>query len=426
VGAQKEEILLRRALRIVWLLLLLPAVSASASPQFFTRHDIHDDFNGARSIYATDVDGDGDIDVLSAAYYNDQICWWENTGGTPPTFVQHYIRHNFDGAHSVYAADLDSDGDTDVLGAAAAGSLLTWWENKPSGNEPPADPISWTEHSIDGSYGGAICVYATDIDGDDDLDVVSASNWEDDITFWQNAPSGNPSNPISWTERTLRGDFEGAISVFAADVDGDGNTDVLGTARDGDEIAWWENSGGAAPSFTEHSIRDDLDWALCVYAADLDGDADVDVLGCGHTDDDLLWWENIPSGNAPPLDPVAWVQHTIDEDFDGVDSAYIADVDDDGNMDIVSAAYWADEIAWYENDGDETFVKHAIEDGFDGAYWVHVADVDGDADLDVLPVADKDDDVTWWENTTTVQAAPLVLKSHWTLAQKTHGGLQPI
>ncbi len=91
---------MRSRLAIAGLLLLLSALSALPSPQFFTRHDIHDDFNRARSVYAADVDGDGDVDVLSAAYYNDRICWWENTGGTPLTFVQHYTRHNYDGAHS--------------------------------------------------------------------------------------------------------------------------------------------------------------------------------------------------------------------------------------------------------------------------------------------------------------------------------------
>lgn len=60
-----------RRLLIAALLISVPALSASACPQFFTRHDIHDDFNGARSVYASDVDGDGDLDVLAAGYYND-------------------------------------------------------------------------------------------------------------------------------------------------------------------------------------------------------------------------------------------------------------------------------------------------------------------------------------------------------------------
>ena len=49
---------MRRRLPIAGLLLLRSALSALASPQFFTRHDIHTEFDGPRSLYATDVDGD--------------------------------------------------------------------------------------------------------------------------------------------------------------------------------------------------------------------------------------------------------------------------------------------------------------------------------------------------------------------------------
>ena len=41
---------------------------------------IDNNFAGPRSVYATDVDSDGDIDVLGAAEYEDEIAWWENTG----------------------------------------------------------------------------------------------------------------------------------------------------------------------------------------------------------------------------------------------------------------------------------------------------------------------------------------------------------
>jgi hypothetical protein len=95
----------RRILPIKALLLLLSGLSALTSPQFFARHDVHNHFNGVRSLYVEDVDGDGDIDVLSAAYHNDQVYWWENTGGTPLPFAHHHIRHKCDGADSVHAGD---------------------------------------------------------------------------------------------------------------------------------------------------------------------------------------------------------------------------------------------------------------------------------------------------------------------------------
>ena len=61
-----------------WLpLMVLLALPVSALPQAFTEHIIKDDFDGAYSVYATDVDSDGDVDVLGAAE-NDGITWWEN------------------------------------------------------------------------------------------------------------------------------------------------------------------------------------------------------------------------------------------------------------------------------------------------------------------------------------------------------------
>ena len=76
------------------------------------------------------MDGDGDLDVLGSAYataFNGYILWWENNGAE--SFTQHMVDANFDGASSVYATDLDSDGDVDILGSALEADDITWWEN---------------------------------------------------------------------------------------------------------------------------------------------------------------------------------------------------------------------------------------------------------------------------------------------------------
>ena len=46
----------------------------------FTQHVISTSANYAVSVYAVDVDGDGDMDVLSASYWDDKIAWYENDG----------------------------------------------------------------------------------------------------------------------------------------------------------------------------------------------------------------------------------------------------------------------------------------------------------------------------------------------------------
>ena len=103
----------------------------------------------------------------------------------------------------------------------------------------------------------------------------------------------------SFTERTIEGDFDGVISVYAVDMDGDGDMDVVAAADVDDDIAWFENNG--SQSFTEHTIAGSFNGARSVYAVDMDGDGDMDVVGAANADDDIAWFENIGlevSGNA--------------------------------------------------------------------------------------------------------------------------------
>ena len=155
-------------------------------------------------------------------------------GGDGSTWTGHTIDGAFDYALAVFAADVDGDGDTDVLGAASDDADITWWENT------TGDGSTWTEHTIEGDFAGAYSVYATDVDDDGDIDVLGAASVDHDITWWENT-AGDGS---TWTEHTIDGEFSGASSVYAADVDGDGDTDVLGAAFRDDEITWWENQGG--------------------------------------------------------------------------------------------------------------------------------------------------------------------------------------
>jgi hypothetical protein len=238
-------------------------------------HTIDGSFDCAKSVYACDVDGDGDVDVLgTGSFPHDTITWWENDGSE--SFTEHTIDGSFNGANSVYACDVDGDGDVDVLGAAYIDDEIAWWEN--DGSE------SFTKHTIAGSFNGAYDVYACDVDGDGDVDVLGAAYIDDDITWWENDGSE------SFTKHTIAGSFNGAYDVYACDVDGDGDVDVLGAARDADEIAWWENDG--SESFTEHTIAGSFNYAESVYACDVDGDGDVDVLGAAKDADDITWWEN--------------------------------------------------------------------------------------------------------------------------------------
>merc|ERR1711871_1469375 len=94
---------------------------------FSTQKTITTQTNDARSVYAADIDGDGEMDVLSASYMDDKIAWYENTDGHGTFSTQKTITTQACFARSVYAADIDGDGDMDVLSASLL--EIAWYEN---------------------------------------------------------------------------------------------------------------------------------------------------------------------------------------------------------------------------------------------------------------------------------------------------------
>ena len=345
---------------------------SSKAVVYFTEHTITDDFDGAHYLYATDMDGDGDIDVLGAALIADDIAWWENDGNQ--NFTKHIIARNFDGASDVHAIDLDLDGDIDVLGAAFNAGDITWWENDGKQN--------FTEHIIADNFYGAHIVYATDLDLDGDVDVLGAATLSREIAWWEN------DNKRKFTKHIIASNYYGASDVHATDIDNDGDVDVLGAALIADDITWWENNG--RQRFIKHTIAGDFDGAGAVYATDIDLDGDVDVLGAAYTAGDIAWWENDGNQN--------FTEHNIADNFDGVADIYATDLDGDSDVDVLGAAVRANAIAWWENDGNQNFTEHNIKDNFHLAHGVYATDLDLDGDVDVLGAAFHDDKITWWEN----------------------------
>jgi hypothetical protein len=344
----------------------------------------------ASSVHAADVDRDGDVDVLSAISSDHKIAWYENTDGQGTFGNERVIATEAVGAKSVYAADVDGDGDVDVLSAAGYGdgAKISWYENTDGQGTFGNQRVISTEAS------GAYSVYAADVDGDGDIDVLSASTGDyspGKIAWYRNSDGqGTFGN-----QRVITTAAPGAHSVHPADVDGDGDIDVLSASVGDDKIAWYENTNGQGTFGNQRVITTAAEFALSVYAADLDGDSDVDVLSASWDDNKIAWYENTDGqgtfGN----------QRVITTAADGARSVYAADVDGDGDIDVLSASWRDDRIAWYENtDGRGTFgIQRGITTSAKRAESVYAADVDGDGDIDVLSASSDDHTIAWYENT---------------------------
>ena len=153
---------------------------------------------------------------------------------------------------------------------------IAWYEN--DGNE------NFTSHIITTNALGAIEVFAIDVDGDEDVDVLSASAWDNKIAWYEN--NGNEI----FTLHTITTSVVEPWSVYAIDVDGDEDIDVLAGSFGDSKIAWYENNG--SENFTTHIIPSNTMYPTSVFAVDMDGDGDNDVLSASLWDAKIAWFEN--------------------------------------------------------------------------------------------------------------------------------------
>lgn len=365
---------------LFFFVVLLPRTTSAQIT--WTKYAITTDFGGACSIHAEDINGDSLVDVIAAGFSFNGIVLWTNNGGSPISWEPQTLDTMFYGACFVFADDIDGDNDPDVLACAWHGSELAWWENG------GGYPIAWTKHSISVGFFNAHEITAADMDGDDDIDVIGAAALSDEIAWFEN----DGLNPPGWVKHTIADDFDGARSVKTADIDGDGLLDVVGAALLADAVTWWRNNGDT--TWTEYPLDTTFSSAHMVYARDIDADGDSDIVAAAYASNDIAWWRN--DGGTP----VQFTKQIIDGSLLGALGVFVADINNDSHMDVLGTADITDDVVWYSNNGVQpiTWSQATIDGNCNGAWPVYAADLDNDGDNDVLAAAYSSDDIYWYEN----------------------------
>jgi hypothetical protein len=173
-----------------------------------------------------DMDADGDVDLVSASFHDDKIAWHENTDAKGRFGRQQIITAQADGATSVATADVDGDGDLDVLSASEADHKIAWYDNTDGkGNFGPQQVI--TVQAM-----GASSVAAADMDDDGDIDVLSASELDHKIAWYENLSplvgDSNRDGVFSSSDLILvfqAGEHEDSIAGNSTFEEGDWNRD---------------------------------------------------------------------------------------------------------------------------------------------------------------------------------------------------------
>lgn len=374
---------------------LPPAEKPSAAPRF-TEHLVQGGYGYSFGVAAADIDGDGHLDLTSCDTTNNTLSWFENNG--KGTFKRHFIVKGEEGwleRHAV--ADIDGDGKPDVVIVKNKAAEIVWFRNPGT----PRDGKQWQKFVLAEKFARAYDVAVADFDGDGKPDVA-ASDWVGNEIAWFRH-DGKPLDGKLWTKHTIDEKIGETRTVRVGDFNKDGKPDVLGTARTGNLVAWYENPGKPGQPWKKHVIDDKSASPIHGHPVDFDGDGDLDVvMALGMFDTiggEVVWYENV----GKPGDGTTWKKHVLAK-LPGAFEAFAADLDGDGKLDVVASAWsgpGGGRVVWLQNPGDpnKEWKMHVLKDNWTRANQVIAADLNGDKRLDVIAGAERGaNEVRWWRN----------------------------
>ncbi len=324
-------------------------------------------FNSA----ARDFDSDGDLDILSANAFH-SLSWFENTDGKGTFSVRHINEH---GAIRLSPGDIDNDGDQDFAWD------FGWYENLDGkGNFEP-------RQVIDSRFGLALTL--GDVDGDGDPDLLSAEPRTNRVQWFRNTDV--PAQFVA-AQSLNAVDVLSPVEVATADVDGDGDQDLVSTIMNySAAIIWYENLDGRGKFEMRQTVS--VPQARDVFPQDLDGDGDID-LAFGSRYASLSWLENMDGRGTFGTQ----VRPILEDYWTG----RFADLDADGDVDLVATQREEGPISVYTNDGQGNFRKERQvprPEQRESIEQLSLADVDGDGDQDlVVGVRTNGQPITWHAN----------------------------
>lgn len=400
--------------------------------------DLPNPLSGGDGLAMADLDGDGFDDIVTV-HESDTEYDGEADG---------YIRIAFGAADSkswqnltlaegaqagapedVAIADVNGDGHPDIIASAELAHLIYFQNPGPGARLQRWERLILPQTLGRGSF---IRVFLADFNGDGKPEAATANKGEqnpDPATVQPSAISifhvdGDPLTEGGWREQEL-GRYLIPQNAHPVDIDGDGDMDIIGGVRVGPRIVLFRNGGEA--NFEELPITptDGAFGGFNFAFADMNADGRIDIITAKTGDpvftDGLAWLEQ-PADLTQP-----WTTHHIGTfGPDWMIGIELADIDGDGDTDVISGGYSRgardqDEglpldaamgrLGWFENPGDAAgqWTRHDISRRERGMFDKFIAsDMDGDGDIDFAFTRGNSnpyDGVFWLEQVRTAQPA---------------------
>ena len=341
---------------------------------------------GTGGIGVGDFDGDGDLDIALSRREPETAYWFERE--TDSTWTRHEIASSERLKRTLGAAalDMDRDGSVDVAFRGV------WFKN------PGKSRIRGTTWKSFGYDGGGHDVIAADVNRDGEVDLVTYDGH--DLCWF------DPSRSLSKTTVVQgRNDHGGIAPHGIGDLNGDGRADIVIPG------IWLENPGRPDAAWPQHPWphlaveRASYGTSMRVWVADLDGDGDNDVVysDCDTGFSHVYWVENGGKGRH-------WGRHRLpdppgDTRTGSFHSLAVADFDRDGRLEVFAGeqedpdTYMTSKgllpmkppglkergVIWARAKGpDVTFTPIVIHEDNPGWHDAVVFDVDRDGDADIV------------------------------------------
>jgi hypothetical protein len=340
----------------------------AAAPVGFKKVQLDKAFR-SEGVAVADLDGDGRLDIAAGSVYYAGPDW-----RMVPILAEarEFNRFGYADAFLCFADAIDGDGKLDLIEVGFPGRQTFWFANSGKRGEP------WKQYLAIEQTGNETPAY-TDVNGDGRRELVFVSG--DKVALAQ--PGQDPTKPWTIAAISKSGEPAPGHGLGVGDVNGDKRPDVA--IPEG----WYE--GPADPKATPwpfHAAALFGEAQLCV--ADLDGDGDNDVLGSSAHRYGIAWCEQTPDG---------WQKHDIDDAVSQTHAIAVADINGDGLLDFVTGKrFWAHNgndpgsfqpafLFWFEQKreaGRPTFIKHTIDTDSGVGLHLQIVDVNGDGRLDIM------------------------------------------